>query len=90
MTQPILLKQIAKVAFAPAIKRGDAGFNGKPAVILGVQKQPSADTVQLTRQIEAALADLKRTLPTGLEAPHTRFVKPVLLKARSAICKASC
>jgi len=73
VTQPILLKQIAKVAFAPAIKRGDAGFNGKPAVILGVQKQPSADTVQLTRQIEAALADLKRTLPAGFEAPRTTF-----------------
>ncbi|MDX9944926.1 MAG: efflux RND transporter permease subunit, partial [Azonexus sp.] len=32
--QPILLKQVAAVNFAPAIKRGDAGFNGEPAVIL--------------------------------------------------------
>ena len=31
--QPILLQQIATVTFAPAIKRGDAGFEGKPAVI---------------------------------------------------------
>src|SRR5690606_11006825 len=39
--QPILLRQIADVALAPAIKRGDAGFEGKPAIILGIQKQPT-------------------------------------------------
>jgi HME family heavy-metal exporter len=43
--QPILLRQIAAVTFAPAIRRGDAGFEGKPAVILGIQKQPTADGV---------------------------------------------
>ncbi|MEY4864032.1 MAG: hypothetical protein RLZ51_2127, partial [Pseudomonadota bacterium] len=61
--QPILLRQVAEVNFAPAIRRGDAGFDGKPAVILGVQKQPTADTVRLTRSIEEALADLKASLP---------------------------
>jgi HME family heavy-metal exporter len=50
--QPILLRQIAEVTFAPALKRGDAGFEGKPAVILGIQKQPTADTIALTRSIE--------------------------------------
>ena len=71
--QPILLRQIAEVTFAAAIKRGDAGFEGKPAVILGIQKQPTADTIGLTRTIEAALADLKRTLPAGMEAPRVTF-----------------
>jgi HME family heavy-metal exporter len=52
--QPILLKQVARVDFAPRVKRGDAGYNGKPAVIVSVQKQPAADTVVLTREIEAA------------------------------------
>ena len=52
--QPILLRQIAEVTFAAALKRGDAGFEGKPAVILGIQKQPTADTISLTQSIEAA------------------------------------
>ena len=71
--QPILLRQIADVTFAPAIKRGDAGFEGKPAVILGIQKQPTADTIHLTRSIEAAVEDLKKSLPAGMEAPKVTF-----------------
>ena len=71
--QPILLRQIGEVAFAPAIKRGDAGFEGKPAVILGTQKQPTADTIALTRSIESALADMKRSLPAGMDEPKVTF-----------------
>ena len=71
--QPILLRQIGEVAFAPAIKRGDAGFEGKPAVILGIQKQPTADTIALTRSIESALADMKRSLPAGMDEPKVTF-----------------
>ena len=71
--QPVLLRQVAEVTFAPAIKRGDAGFEGKPAVILGIQKQPTADTIYLTRSIEAALEDLKKSLPVGMEAPKVTF-----------------
>ena len=50
--QPILLHQVALVEFAARVKRGDAGYQGKPAVIIGIQKQPDADTVSLTRQVE--------------------------------------
>ena len=71
--QSILLRQVADVAFAPAIKRGDAGFNGAPAVILSVQKQPDADTVTLSRSIETALAELEKSLPPGMDAPRVTF-----------------
>lgn len=62
----IQLSQVANVTFAPAIKRGDAGLNGQPAVILGIQKQPDADTVKLTAQVEAALLELKKGQPVGM------------------------
>ena len=71
--QTILLRQVADITFAPAVKRGDAGYEGGPAVILGVQKQPSADTVVLTKKIESAIAELKQGLPTGMEAPKVTF-----------------
>jgi HME family heavy-metal exporter len=71
--QVITLQQVAEVGFAPALKRGDAGYNGKPAVILSVQKQPGMDTVKLTAQIETVMAELSRTLPNGIEAPRFLF-----------------
>ncbi|MEH6435228.1 efflux RND transporter permease subunit [Massilia sp. DD77] len=70
---PVLLEQVATVRYAPAFKRGDAGLNGKPAVIVSVQKQPAGDTVRLTRDIETALAELKQGLPAGISQPVVLF-----------------
>jgi HME family heavy-metal exporter len=66
----IQLSQVANVTFAPAIKRGDAGLNGQPAVILGIQKQPDADTVKLTEKIEVALEEMKKGMPPGMGQPQ--------------------
>ena len=71
--QPILLKQLAEVKLAPAIKRGDGSYKGKPAVILSVQKQPAADSVTLTREVEKAITELGKSLPKGVEAPSFLF-----------------
>jgi HME family heavy-metal exporter len=83
--QPILLRQVAEVGFAAAIKRGDGGFSdGKssvPAVILSIQKQPTADTVDLTRRLEAALAGLKGSLPQGITAPQVIFRQADFIEA---------
>jgi CzcA family heavy metal efflux pump len=69
----VRLHQVAQVRFAAALKRGDAGYGGAPAVIVSVQKQPAADTVKLTRQIEEALAELQAGRPKGLAAPQVLF-----------------
>jgi len=77
----ILLEQVANVRFAAAMKRGDAGYNGAPAVIVSVQKQPAADTVKITHAIEGALADLKQGLPTGLAPPKVLFRQADFIEA---------
>ncbi len=71
--QPVLLRQVASVGFAPGVKRGDAGVAGGPAVIVSVQKQPQASTVKLTREVEAALAEVSRSLPPGVGKPEVLF-----------------
>ncbi len=71
--QPIPLRHVADVDFAPRIKRGDGGFMGNAAVILSVQKQPGADTVALTREIESALDDLARVVPAGIRINDVLF-----------------
>ena len=78
---PVLLEQVASVAYAPAFKRGDAGMNGKPAVIVSVQKQPTGDTVRLTRDIEGALAELKQGLPAGISQPVVVFRQASFIEA---------
>ena len=79
--QPILLGQVATLDYAPRFKRGDAGANGKPVVILSVQKQPGADTVALTRKVEQALADLGKTLPPGVKADTVLFRQANFIEA---------
>ena len=79
--QAILLRQIGDVTFAPALKRGDAGYEGKPAVILGIQKQPTADTIQLTRSIESALVEMKGSLPKGMDTPKVTFRQASFIEA---------
>ena len=78
---PILLQQVATVDFAAGVKRGAASFMGKPAVILSVQKQPGQDTVQLTREVETALAELNRNLPSGVKANNILFKQANFIEA---------
>ncbi len=63
---PVLLSQVADVVVGPAPKYGDGSVNAEPGVVLAVQKQPGANTLELTRRIEAELADVQRTLPKGM------------------------
>lgn len=64
---PITLANVADVGFGPDIKRGDAAFGLQPAVIGTVSKAYGADTVETTAKVEAALAEIRRTLPAGVE-----------------------
>jgi HME family heavy-metal exporter len=83
----ITLDKIASVDFAPRTKRGDAGFNGKPAVILSVQKQPGADTVTITRQIEEMLPDLQKSMPKGVRVTNVQFRQATFIEASIANVK---
>ncbi|MBL7942202.1 MAG: efflux RND transporter permease subunit [Flavobacteriales bacterium] len=76
---PVLLSQVADVRFGAAQKRGDAGVNGKPAVILTVEKQPNANTVWLTEEVEKALKELEHSLPPDV------VVNPEIFQQKSFI-----
>lgn len=82
--QPVTLSQVADVDFAARTKRGDAGFNGRPAVILGVQKQPDADTVTITREIERMLPELQRVMPDGVRVTDVQFRQATFIETSIA------
>lgn len=67
----VVVKDIAKVEIDSQMKRGDAGINGGPGVILSIAKQPGASTIDLTENIEAVLKSVEKTLPKGIKLhPH--------------------
>ncbi len=65
--QPVSLGDVAQVVWDVEPMRGDAAVNGTPGVILSVTKAPGFDTLDLTKRIEAALAELQPALPPGVE-----------------------
>lgn len=65
-THPILVRKVAHVQVGEALKRGSGSHQGSPAVIIGIQKQPSANTLALTRDLDRTLDDIQRTLPPGM------------------------
>jgi len=68
---PILLSQVAQIKFGAAVKRGDASLNGEKAVILIVNKQPAADTPTVTKAVEAAMEEIKPSLPSDVKVTVT-------------------
>jgi CzcA family heavy metal efflux pump len=67
------LGDVADVAWGPEPVRGTASYRGEPAVILSVQKQPGANTLELTREIDRALDDVAATLPEGVVVEEENF-----------------
>lgn len=70
---PVTVKDIADVKIGSHFKRGNGSVNGHPSVVMTIQKQPSAETVSLTRKIEKELEILKGTLPKGVEIKSDLF-----------------
>ena len=66
--RPVLISDVAEVKHGIQPMRGDASVNGTPGVILSIDKAPGFDTLKLSKQIEAALEELKPTLPDGVTA----------------------
>ncbi len=71
--RPVLLKEVAKIEVRAKEKRGEASINAVPSVVLTIQKQPQADTVELTQNIEKAINDLQTSMPEGLQIETNLF-----------------
>jgi CzcA family heavy metal efflux pump len=70
---PVRLAQVADVAVGAAPRIGEGSVNAKPGVVLAVQKQPGANTLELTDRIERELAEIQATLPEGMKVDGTLF-----------------
>jgi CzcA family heavy metal efflux pump len=69
----VLLKHLADIKIGPAYKRGTGSHDGQPAVIIGIQKQPGVNTLELTERLESTLAQIQTALPPGMEIDSQIF-----------------
>jgi CzcA family heavy metal efflux pump len=69
----VLVRDVADVREGAALKRGEGSRSGKPAVIVGVQKQPGANTIELTTRLDRELDALQRELPSGVQIDRKIF-----------------
>ena len=65
-TRPILIRDLGEVRIGEALKRGEGSHDAKPAVILGIQKQPGTNTLELTQRLDVVLDEIQKTLPAGM------------------------
>ena len=63
---PVRLADVAEVRIGPKVRFGTAAVNAQPAVILSIQKQPGANTLELTERIDAELDRIAAELPPGV------------------------
>ena len=61
--KPVRVSDVADVVIGSAIKMGYASSNAERAVILSVSKQPNINTLNVTKNIEKNLEDIKKSLP---------------------------
>ena len=72
-TRPVLIRDVADVQEGAALKRGEGSRNGKPAVVIGVQKQPGANTIDVTELLDRELDALQRDVPAGITIDRMIF-----------------
>jgi CzcA family heavy metal efflux pump len=100
--RPILISDVATLAHGTQTMRGDASIALKPnvegapndasgtmGVILSIDKAPGFDSLNLTAKIEQALAELRPTLPPGVEISilfkQSDFIESAISNLKEAI-----
>jgi len=63
---PITIGEVAEVTLGASPKRGTAANQGVPAVVLTIQKSPGTNTLELTKTIDVALAQIEKGVPEGI------------------------
>jgi CzcA family heavy metal efflux pump len=72
----VTLGDVATVTEAPEPPVGAGAIQGKPGVVLDISEQYGADTVAVTRAIEAALADMRPKLQGHGIVLHADLFRP--------------
>ena len=87
----VCLRDVADVRVGDKTPRtGVASYNGKPAVMMTVTKQPNTSTLDLTAEIDRTLEDLEKTLPADVHLStdvyrQSRFIESSIDNVKNAL-----
>ena len=90
-TAAVCLRDVAEVRVGDKTPRtGVASYNGKPAVMMTVTKQPNTSTLDLTADIDRTLEDLEKTLPADVRLStdvyrQSRFIESSIDNVKNAL-----
>jgi len=70
---PVTVGMVGRVEAGVEPVRGTASYNGRPAVILSVQKQPGANTLELTAVIDRVMSEMEESLPREVTVERENF-----------------
>ena len=88
---PICLNAIANVTIGNRVPRmGTASYNGKPAVMMTITKQPAVSTLDLTEQLDSTLAGVQKSLPADVRLStdiyrQSRFIESSINNVNNAL-----
>lgn len=71
--EPVLVRHVGDVRVGAALRRGEGSYRAEPAVVLGIQRQPGANTLELTARLDRELDEIGRALPAGMTIHRNIF-----------------
>ncbi|MDR2814642.1 MAG: CusA/CzcA family heavy metal efflux RND transporter [Prevotellaceae bacterium] len=79
--KPVVVADVAELVVGSAQKMGYASQSAKPSVILSVSKQPNVNTLNVTTNIERNLAEIQKSLPSGVRMDTKIFRQADFIEA---------
>lgn len=79
--RPIRLSDIATLVENPSVVRGSGAIDGNPGVILRIIRQPDAQTLVVTDEINKTFTSLKASLPDGVLLHPNLFRQESFIRA---------
>ena len=79
--KPVYVSDVAEVRLGSAVKMGYASLNAEDAIILSISKQPNINTLEVTKNIERNLREIKKSLPADVKMDTKIFRQADFIEA---------
>jgi multidrug efflux pump len=66
-SSPVTIGDVAQIIDGLENEKTGAWYQGKPAVVIEIQRQPGANVIEVVRQIRAEIPKLQQAVPAGVD-----------------------